>query len=122
MNTEQLIARNQRVIARAKARAANPTPRYGEKPALSLVRFRKQVKALFPQLTFRFQADFRGYTARSEDVSVEYNAVAPNGDRYEVALGRLTPTYGATLEDAVRNARAALATTLDAARRLEMDR
>lgn len=100
----------------------NTVPRYGEKPAMSLTRFRKQVKALFPTLDFRFQADFRGYTARSEDVSVEYNAVAPNGDRYEVALGRLTPAYGATLPDAVQSARAALATTLDAARRLEMDR
>ncbi len=97
-------------------------PRYGEKPALSLTAFRKQVKALFPQPTFRFQSDFMGHTALSDDVSVEYNAVAPNGDRYEVWLGRLTPTTGATLEDAVRNARAALTTTLDAARRLEMDR
>ncbi len=102
--------------------SAATQPRYGEKPALSLTAFRKQVKALFPQPDFRFQADFRGYTARSEDVSVEYNAVTPNGDRYEVWLGRLTPATGATLPDAVRNARAALTTTLDAARRLEMDR
>jgi len=122
MNAEELNARNQRVIARAKARAANPMPRYGEKPAMSLTRFRKQVKALFPAPDFRFQADFMGYTALSDDVSVEYNAVAPNGDRYEVALGRLTPTTGATLEGAVRSARAALTTTLDAARRLEMNR
>lgn len=100
----------------------NTIPRYGEKPALSLVRFRKQVKALFPQPTFRFRADFMGHTAVSDDVTVEFNAVAPNGDRYEVAIGRLTPTTGATLEDAVHSARAALATTLDAARRLEMDR
>jgi len=98
------------------------TPRYGEKPALSLVRFRKQVKALFPTPDFRFRSDFMGHTALSDDVAVEYNAVAPNGDRYEVAIGRLTPTTGATLPDAVRSARAALATTLEAARRLEMDR
>jgi hypothetical protein len=118
MNAQQLDARTHRIIDRA----ANPTPRYGEKPAMSLLRFRKQVKALFPTPTFRFRADFLGFTALSDDVTVEYNAVAPDAARYEVWLGRLTPTTGATLPDAVRNARAALTATLDAARRLEMDR
>ncbi len=122
MNTDQLNARTQRVIDRAKARAANPTPRYGEQPALSRAALRKPVKALFHTPDFRFRSDFMGHTALSDDVAVEYNAVAPNGDRYEVWLGRLTPTTGATLPDAVRNARAALTTTLEAARRLEMDR
>jgi hypothetical protein len=122
MNAEQLNTRTARVLDRAKARAANPTPRYGEKPAMSLLRFRKQVKALFPQPDFRFRADFLGFTALSDDVTVEYNATAPDAARYEVWLGRLTPTTGATLPDAVRSARAALTTTLDAARRLEMDR
>jgi hypothetical protein len=122
MNAEQLDTRTARVLDRAKARAANPTPRYGEKPDLSLIRFRKQVKALFPTPDFRFRADFMGYTALSDDVAVEYNAVAPDAARYEVWLGRLSPATGATLPDAVRSARAALATTLDAARRLEMNR
>lgn len=111
----QTATRTARVINRAKASAADTSK-------MSLLRFRKQVKALFPQPTFRFRADFMGFTALSDDVSVEYNAVAPDAARYEVWLGRLTPTTGATLEGAVRNARAALATTLDAARRLEMDR
>jgi hypothetical protein len=121
MNAEQLDARTARVLDRAKARAATQ-PRYGEKPALSLLRFRKQVKALFPTSDFRFRADFLGFTALSDDVTVEFNASSADSHRYEVWLGRLTPTTGATLEGAVRNARAALATTLDAARRLEMDR
>jgi hypothetical protein len=115
MNAEQLDARTARVIDRAKARAADTSK-------MSLLRFRKQVKALFPTPTFRFGADFMGFTALSDDVAVEYNAVAPDAARYEVWLGRLTPTTGATLPDAVRNARAALTTTMEAARRLEMDR
>jgi len=98
------------------------TPRYGDKPSLSLTGFRWQVRAAFPGVDFTYKADADfGFTATADGIEITHSRSWGEFD-WCVRVGRLREAEADTLPDAVRNARAALTTTLDAARRLEMDR
>lgn len=88
---------------------------------ISLTTFRKEVLARFPGVNFTFKADFMGFTALSEDVSVEYNATTPPGSRWEVWLGKLSPATSHSLRDAVESARRAVTETIKSALRAGLE-
>lgn len=114
MDSQQVAARTERVIDRARQAF-----RSGAGP-MTLARFTTTVREYFPSIEFRINADFLGFHAISNDVSVEYTTADPEF-RWEVWIGKLSPAKGRTLRFALVAARQDVTDTIKSALRAGLE-